>query len=392
MMGRLRGVLLSALYFFPALVLRALDWRLLKLTNVHRIGHLAAEPDAVLKEEALGHFPPHKTLLLAPRGGVANEHLVTYWSRHFRTVRSPALCALLGPLNRFSFVRVREDVERYVVAINGTAAYVRVQREWADRAPLLGLTPEDVQRGERRMRDLGIPEAARFVCFHSREGGYSPDDEHLHDFRNTSIENYLAAARTLFERGVHSVRMGDRSMRPIPETPGVIDYAHSPLRADWMDIFLCAHCEFFLGNSSGIAFLSMSFGRPTAAANLIPVSGAYPYGPADLGIPKLLRKHGRLLAFAELLASDIANFRFAELYARHDLEPVENTADEVRDLALEMLERVEGRVRYSPEDERRQARFRALFRPGHFSHGSAGRVGRDFLRKYEYLFGDHPQA
>lgn len=388
----LRGLVLRALYFLPALALRALGWRLLRLTNVHRIGHLAAEPDAVVKEVELGRFPPHRALLLAPRGRVANEHLVSYWERYFHAVRSPALCTLLGPLNRFAFLRLREDLTRYVVAINGSAAYMPLQAQWGERPPVLELTPHDIRRGEQRLRDLGIPAGGRFVCFHSRDGGYSPGDEHLHAFRNTSLETYLAAAQALWRRGLYSVRMGDRSMQPLSRTAGVVDYACSPLRADWMDIFLCARCEFFLGNSSGIAFLATTFGRPAATANLIPFSGAYPYGPADLGIPKLLSRQGRLVPFAEILGSEAAHFRDARLYASAGLQPVENRADEVRDLALEMLERLEGRASYSPDDERRQARFRALFRPGHFSHGSAGRVGRDFLRKYEHLFGDRPQA
>jgi len=388
----LRDIVIRIAYFLPALALRALGWRLIRLTNAHRIGHLAAEPDYLVKEERLGRFPPRRGLLLAPRGIVANEHLVIYWAAFIRTVRSPQLCRLLAPINRFGFARMRADLAAYMVAIKRTALAMDVLKAWGDRPPVLRLTEEDARRGERRLRELGVPEGAGFVCFHSREGGYSPGDEHLHDFRNTSVENYLAAAAALVERGVYCVRMGDPSMSPLRPAAGVIDYAHSPLRADWMDIFLCARCEFFLGNSSGIAFVATTFGRPTAAANLIPFSGAYPYAPADLGIPKLLRKDGRLLTFAEILGSDIADFRYAGLYAQRGIEPVENSADEVRDLALEMLERRRGRWRDSAEDERRQARFRALFRPGHFSYGSAGRVGAEFLRKYEHLFGDRPQA
>jgi len=392
MNGGLRGLVLRALYFLPALALRALGWRLLRITNVHRIGHLAAEPDALVKEVKLGRFPARRTLFLAPRGGVANEHLVTYWERYFRTVRSPALCTLLAPLNRFAFVRLRHDLTRYLVAINGSAAYMPLQAQWGQRPPVLELSPQDVDRGEQRLRDLGIPAGARFVCIHSREGGYSPGDEHLHSFRNTSIENYLPAAQALWQRGVYSVRMGDPSMQPLAPAAGVVDYACSALRADWMDVFLCARCEFFLGNSSGITFLATTFGRPAATANLIPFSGAYPYGPADLGIPKVLARDGQPVSFAEILGSEVAHFRDAALYARAGVQPVENSADEVRDLALEMLDRREGRASYLADDERRQARFRALFRPGHFSYGSAGRVGRDFLRKYEHLFGDRPHA
>ena len=53
------------------------------------------------------------------------------------------------------------------------------------------------------------------------------------------------------ERGAWCLRMGDPSMRPMPRAPRVIDYAHSAIRSDWMDVFLCARCRFFIGNTSG---------------------------------------------------------------------------------------------------------------------------------------------
>lgn len=376
------------MYFLPALFLRALGWRVLRLTNAHRIGHLAAEPDCLIKEERLGLFPKRRALLLAPRGAVANERMVDYWSSQLRAVRSPVLCRLLAPLNRFAFARMRDDLSRYVAAINETAAAMRIFAQWGERPPLLALAQDDLERGERRLRELGLPPGARFVCLHSRDGGYSPADEHLHDFRNTSVENYLGAATTLVARGFHCIRMGDPSTARLPPMQGVVDYAHSPLRADWMDIFLCARCEFFIGNSSGLSFVAGVFGRPSCLANLVPFSGAFPYWPRDLGLPKLLRQEGRLLGFAEILASDAGQMRFSDLYAEHCIEPIENSAEDIRDLALEMVERMAGRPRVGAEDEARQARFRALLRPGHFSHGSAGRVGRDFLRKYEHLIGD----
>jgi len=84
----------------------------------------------------------------------------------------------------------------------------------------------------------------------------------------------------------------------------------------------------------------------------------------------------------------MGNFRFTALYREHRLQPVENTAEDIRDLALETLERSEGHALYVPEDEELQQRFRALMRPGHYSYGGINRIGRDFLRKYAFPLGD----
>ncbi len=169
-----------------------------------------------------------------------------------------------------------------------------------------------------------------------------------------------------------------------------MDYAHSSIRSDRMDVFLCASCDFFLGCTSGLIYLSCVFGVPTAQTNAIPISTVLTFGARDIGISKLLRSDltTRHVTFKEALSSDIANFRFAELYAAHGLHPIENTPEEIRDLALEMALRVEGNVDYSAKDEELQLRFKALMRPGHYTYGGYSRIGRDFLRKYASLLED----
>lgn len=367
---------------------------MLRLTHPERIGHLAGEPDCLLKEQILGMAPQRRLLLLLPRDRVANARMADYWAGEMTVLRSPRACRLADPLLHFRFTRFPSELARYFVAIGETAAAIQVQRGWGMRPPLLRLTPEDEIRGERALRELGLPAGARFACLHNREGGYSPEDEHLHSFRNSRIDTYAAAAEALVARGLYCVRMGDPSMRRMPLLAGVIDYAYSALRADWLDVFLCARCEFFIGNTSGLNFVSMVFGVPCGLANAVPFSTALAISNVrDLSIPKLLwnEREGRHLSFAEALGAPVANYRFAEQYEKDAIRPVDNDPADIRDLALEMLERVEGRAEYAPEDEVLQARFKSLFRPGHYSYGSATRVGRDFLRKYASLIGDRTE-
>jgi len=179
-------------------------------------------------------------------------------------------------------------------------------------------------------------------------------------------------------------------MRRIQPMEKVIDYAHLDARSDWMDVFLCASCKFFLGSASGLFHVASVFGKPSGVANQAPLSSVLQFGRNDVAIPKLLWSecNERHLTFPEVLSADAGNFRFTDLYEKHRVRPVENTAEDIRDLALEMLERSQNRAVYTPEDEELQRRFKALMRPGHYSYGGINRVGRDFLRKYTYLFGD----
>jgi putative glycosyltransferase (TIGR04372 family) len=362
--------------------------RFLRLNGPGRIGHLVADIGTFVKGRKLGRIGWYYGIFISPPGVAANESFVDYWRRYIRVVRSPFWARILTRLTRFNYLTY--DVG--ILAINETAQYIAVEREWGDRPPLLELTGEHRRKGRAWLAAMGIPAGAELVCFHSREAGYAPRDDVLHAFRNSSVENYLPAVAELAGRGLWCIRMGDPSMRRIAATNGVIDYAHLDSRCDWLDVFLCASCRFFLGSCSGLLNLANVFGKPCAVGNQAPLSSVLGFAVNDVAIPKLLwsERERRYLTFSEALRSDISNFRFSKLYEERGVRPVENTAEDIRDLALEMLERSEGRAFYTPKDEELQQRFKALMRPGHFSYGGVNWVGRDFLRKYESLLGDRP--
>jgi putative glycosyltransferase (TIGR04372 family) len=376
-------VIIAAVVLAPvSLLLYPTRLRILRIAAIGRIGHLAGDVSTFAKRRLLGQTHVHG-LLVSPRGVAANDCLVDYWRRYVTVVRSPYFAKVLRHLARFPYL----VHDTGTVSMDETAPYIAVAREWGDRPPLLDLSEEHHRRGEAWLERLGLPRGAQFVCFHSREPGYSPRDEALHSFRNSSVENYLPAVEELTRLGFWCLRMGDPSMRPIRAMDKVIDYAHLDSRSDWLDVFLCARCTFFLGSCSGLVNLANVFGRPCAIANQVPFSHVRSFGIADVCIPKLYWSDAqrRLLTFGEIFVSEAANFRFTSQYEARGLRPVENSADEVRDLVLEVLARCDGTASYTPRDEQLQRSFGALMRPGHYSFGGVNRVGRDFLRKYEQL-------
>ena len=376
---------LKAAFFFTAkFLLKHLNVRFL-WTNIDRIGHLSCDVDCYIKERELGLAPKHHAILLAPENKVANKALLGYWRRYIRAISSPRVLEMLNPL--LSHPPLRLNVYEYTTAINETAPFYNIQKQWGDRPPLLSLRQEDIARGEKRLLELGLPPGAWFVCVHSREGGYSPHDERIHSHRNSAIESYRMAMEAIADRGGWCIRVGDPTMKKMPPMQNAVDYAHSPLRADWMDLFLFARCRFFLGNSSGPFLAASAFGVPVALANQAPVSVVLPCGKKDIGIPKLIwsLKEQRLLTFPEILGTPIGDMRFSPDYERAGIKVIDNTPEDIRDLALEQLDRVEGRLTYDPVDEALQAKFKALMKPGHYSYGSDSRVGRAFLKKHAAL-------
>lgn len=384
--GSLALDLLLWLLLLPFIfVLHLAGWRRLAVIG-ERIGHLAAEVDCFLKLKALGEIRQDRRYFLAvPLDRAANAHLLAYWREKLPVVSHPLLARLLETMSRWVFMR--EDISRYILSMDHSADIFRVNAAWGGRPPVLRITDEDREWGRTKLRELKVPDDAWFVCIHVREPGFSPTDESAHAHRNGSIEAVIPAIREIVRRGGWCIRMGDPSMRPMPDCENVIDYAHHALRSPRMDVVLCAQCRFFLGNTSGLAFVSAAFGVPSALANMIPFS-ALGLLSDDICIPKLLwseREH-RYLDSDEIMNSEIANFRYARLYESAGVRVDENTPEDIAALVAEMLDRLEGRFSESAEDRRLRQRFNALLRPGHYSYGSASGLATSFLRNHRMLF------
>ena len=350
---------------------------------IERVGHLAMDFDSYFKGQLLSHRKVIPVLLSAGRNP-ANEALLAHWSRHARVIRSRWICWLLRPL--MSFPELVDSLQGYCSVLRGASRVYDAQSRWADRAPIICLSEDEIARGEAELRVLGIPEGAWFVCVHSREGGYVPADEWANSFRNTNITDYTEAMRAIVARGGWCVRVGDPTMRPLDPMPGVVDYARSSSKSDWMDLFLCARCRFFLGNTSGLFGLAGIFGKPSALANMTPLGCVYAQFPGDISIPKLLiDTQGRMLPLPDAFADEASELRLTPEFVERGLRQVDNTPQEIAELAIEMMDRLDGHVEDEPDDADLQARFRALIQPHHYCWHASARIGRAFLRRHRAL-------
>ena len=217
-------VVLSVVYFPLSLVFLVARVRLIVITSPDRIGHLCVEPDTFLKERYLGLQTEFAPVFLIPMNRVANHAVLGMWQKKLRIITSPMLCRILVPFKRFNWAGF--PAERYAVAIDSTATSPAIMTAWGDRPPLLMLDEEQRTRGIAALEKLGVPRDAWFVCVHSRDGAYSPADEHLHSYRNCSIENYRLAVREIVERGGWCLRVGEPSSASLPSERGLVDYAN----------------------------------------------------------------------------------------------------------------------------------------------------------------------
>jgi putative glycosyltransferase (TIGR04372 family) len=358
----------------------------IKVPNFHisRLGHLVHDPSCFIKEHYLNSGRMPRAIMLAPRGASANRALARYWSKYFIVIENPIFAGLLQPLQVHSWTRF--DASRYTGAMYCTADVFRISTEWGLRPPLLKLDRSDNERGAELLKKMGVPHGTWYVCVHVREAGYSPHDEYKHSFRNGSIADFEKAIAYIVSLGGFCIRMGDSTMRPAPKIPGLIDYALSPFRQDWMDLYLGATCKFFLGSNSGSHTLATVFGIPTAIVNWAPLT-SIATGIKDLSIPMLYKQvhDGQILSFKHILQSPSAHFRETKEFEMAGIHLVHNTPEEILDLAVEQLQRVQGKFIVDAADELRQAQFMSMLKPGHYCFGTSSRIGNEFLKKYQHL-------
>lgn len=180
--------------------------------------------------------------------------------------------------------------------------------------------------------------------------------------------------------------MGDTSMPVAPKINGLIDYAHSDLKEDWLDLYISSRCKFFIGTGSGATAMSFFFGIPIVSVNIAPLSHVPLISPGDISIPKLyLNFNNELMGFKEVFSTDSANYRYNNLFVDKKIDVIYNTSEEIKDVVKEMYLRVSSKWINEIDDDELQEKFISLLKDGHYSFKSSARIGSSFLRKYKEL-------
>lgn len=352
------------------------------------IGHLAMNIDIYVKMGILGWQSPRQTILIAPLEQVVNPCLLNYWRGYLCIISDQELIEKITPLAKN--LRCLEHTLYYTKFPNGqitdmSYALLEIQKKWETegRAPLLTLSLEDYERGWKCLQELGISKDSWFVALHIREDGFWNNSGSY--YRNADINTYFLAIETIVSHGGWVIRVGDPTMKPLSPLKQVIDYVHTDLKSDWMDIFLSTQCHFFLGTASGLTAVPWVFGTPCALTNIWPMS-MRSVSIKDLFIPKLnfLEKEGRYLTFKEAQAPDLFFNINSQMVSSWGIKVENNTPEDINELVLEMLSKLEGTIKYTEEDEALQKKFKSLPTP-YGTNPANCRIGREFLRKYARL-------
>ena len=254
--------------FFVLVVLRILRPLIqveLCIVAFHRYGHLALEPEIFLGErEILAREGGHRRFPIrfqwwsfGPASRQTNRYLASKWKKVVRALPSWWIDALHTVGESMQFLRLDEPK----MSIRGS----RNSLDLTDAH--LQLTEAELSRGSEEMRGLGIDPERPYVCLVVRDGGhYASLGERESDgfsFMNFDIVTFERAALSLVKRGYQVVRMGSGSEKPFGmNLPGIVDYANSPNRSQFLDVFIAATCSFAVSTQTGPDAVCLTFRRP----------------------------------------------------------------------------------------------------------------------------------
>ena len=227
-------------------------------------------------------------------------------------------------------------------------------------------TSNNLEFGRMELKNLGVPESCPYICFHAREASYlkthNPEvDWDYHFYRNADINNYIPAVERIVSKGYYALRMGRFVSKKIEtDNPKIIDYADKG-GTDLLDMYLSAHCRFFISGSDGLAEFPIMFRRPVIWIDFMPftLSALCLILSGQLFIPKKLwsQKEKRMLTFDELLNTKVAQYTRTDQFQKAGIEVINNTAEEIVDVSMEMEERLNGTWNESEEDKELQRRL-----------------------------------
>jgi putative glycosyltransferase (TIGR04372 family) len=390
----LRILPLCALAVPAVIVIRLIrPWLLVRLGGLFssRIGHFAANTELYLCERDAGiNVPQQRHIdLFYMSKPICNNQLATIWKR----VLSVWPAWILAPISRMN--RMIPGWESHDIGNN--TQHDRDVHNFLDRfPPHLEFTAEEEAKGEAGLRMMGIPTGSSFVCLIVRDNAYldahQPHDWSYHNYRDNDIQNYVLAAEELANRGYFVIRMGAK-VREAMKTghPKVIDYATNGMRSDFMDIYLGAKCEFCISTGTGWDAIPEMCRRPIVYVNFVPFGYLHTSRNEFISLPKhhVLEKEGRKLTLHEIFTHGVGFCLHTSDFESKGIQLIENTPEEIRDVVIEMAERLKGTWQAQEDDEELQRRFWEIFPTdavdayqGLPLHGEIrARFGAAFLRK-----------
>ena len=331
---------------------------------VNQIGHLGML-EIMLRMRQLGWWSGHG-ILLTHQPKVANEAMLSIFENY------PDLTIISDSFDGGRFV---DDVSRELVGTlrsHGMPYYAWKHPDgavvpWHEAAAkaivdwensvggypfrdlydrTAGAASATLEAADQAFKTWGLAPGDWYACVHVREASYIGGDKNSgQGNRNSDIEQYDLAVKYITERGGWVIKLGAPGSPPLPEMPRVVDYARGPFKSELMDIHLIRHARFFVGTTSGLANVAVSFGLPTAQVNCLTTEAQPWHSGVRFCLKPIYKADGAMLTQRELVASQWRWGLFTmETMKRYGLTSQDNSAEEILETVREVEALASGRA------------------------------------------------
>jgi len=301
----------------------------------HRYGHLALEPEIFLGErELLAREGGQRRLPIrvqwwsfGPIRLQTNRYLATKWKKVVCALPSWWIDALHTVGESMHFLRLDEpkmSIRGSLNSLDQTEAHLR-------------LTNVELSRGSEELRGLGVDPERPYVCLVVRDGGHyaslGEKEPVGNSFMNFDIATFERAALSLVERGYQVVRMGAGSEKPFGmNLPGIVDYANSPNRSEFLDVFIAATCSFAVSTQTGPDAVCLTFRRPVCYIDVTRFSQFFLGTKLAWWNPAELWQGEKRLTLNNLLSSEIFWIKDPNDFIKHGVSQVRSDAEKINQL------------------------------------------------------------
>ena len=292
----------------------------------------------------------------------ANTFLETLWKR--------TLTCLTGNFG-WAILDIARRVKKQDFFIETEA----IDREgYLDRsAPTLKFNVAELKTGEDFLQSIGLDIDAKFVCLNVRDdsflaktkpvGWHSNRDWSYHNYRDSDIKTYVAAAEALANMGYTVFRMGAIVKEPLTSTHSrVVDYATNGMRTEFLDVFLGAHCFFTVSTGSGWDSVPTIFRRRMMFVNQLPVFATSVITLPIVTYPKILlsAQNKSCLSLEGAIDHEVIDQHTSQTYQDAGVEIRDLSSEELVEAVTEMAQRVEGTFVETSEQEEMQAKLKHI--------------------------------
>lgn len=349
------------------------------------IGHAIMNPSMYFFSLQQGQEPISLDIIgMPPSMTRLNSQLTTMWARHIDFSRDGE--------------RLASKVVGSPLMIESLASYDITRDPGLFNAPpSLVFTLTEERQAREELERMGVPHGAPFICLLVRDSAYDQIKyagnptfpPGCGEERYADIDSYEEACLFLAELGYYVIRTGFHVAKPLKwASKRIIDYS-TKYRSELMDLWLPARCFFLFANVGGIGAMASIYRRPMLFTNHI-----FHYRPPVYSNTLVLFKHLRgknsrrykdLDYILDHIDDRLYNSNPDAVKWYSTMEWVNNSPQELKDAAMEMLSLIDGTWEQKYASLTEQASFWKMLEeryPGRGFLGVQTKISTNYLRMY----------